>query len=124
MFTSCLHSKSEICNPQSTIEMCRISFSFRLRQSPFHSPVCEKAHILNYKSSVIQKVTSIAPTRLMKDTVEIVCPYCGELNQIYIDYSGGEVQSYYEDCQICCQSWEIKVDLSGDEPVVTVVRSD
>ncbi|MFQ5606224.1 MAG: CPXCG motif-containing cysteine-rich protein [bacterium] len=60
----------------------------------------------------------------MKDTVEITCPYCGEPNEIYIDFSGGVHQSYVEDCQICCQPWEIFVDLTDEEPAVTVRASN
>lgn len=59
----------------------------------------------------------------MQDTVEILCPYCGEPNEIYIDYSGGEIQSYYEDCQVCCRPWEVRLELSEEEPVVTVIQS-
>lgn len=54
----------------------------------------------------------------MKDTVEILCPYCGQANEIYVDFSGGEHQSYIEDCQVCCQPLEIQVDISEDEPIV------
>ena len=57
---------------------------------------------------------------MIQDTQEVRCPYCGQPNEIYIDFSGGEHQSYVEDCQVCCQSWEIVVDLSFEEPVVSV----
>ncbi len=60
----------------------------------------------------------------MKDTVEILCPYCGQPNEIYIDYSGGYVQRYVEDCQVCCRPWEVEIELVEDEPVVRVTRSD
>ncbi len=56
----------------------------------------------------------------MKDIIEINCPYCGEVNEIYIDFSGGMHQSYIEECQICCRSWEIVVDLLENEPAVSV----
>jgi len=59
----------------------------------------------------------------MQDTIEITCPYCGEPNEIFIDFSGGEHQAYVEDCQVCCQPWDVRVDLSEEEPVVTVVQS-
>jgi transposase-like protein len=54
----------------------------------------------------------------MHDTLKVRCPYCGKSNEIYIDFSGGEHQSYVEDCQICCQPWQLEVDLSDEEPVV------
>jgi Cysteine-rich CPXCG len=44
---------------------------------------------------------------------EVICPYCGEIVTIGVDPSGGAVQSYVEDCQVCCQPWQ--VHLSYDE---------
>ncbi|MFQ5708939.1 MAG: CPXCG motif-containing cysteine-rich protein [bacterium] len=60
----------------------------------------------------------------MRDTFEVVCPYCGEVNEIFLDYSGGLTQAYIEDCQVCCRPWEVRIDLSEEEPIVTVVPSD
>jgi len=52
---------------------------------------------------------------------EIICPFCGEPNTIWIDPSGGASQSYVEDCQVCCQAWQVTVRLDDDgEPEVTV----
>ena len=36
------------------------------------------------------------------DVVEIVCPFCGSLDQITIDASGGATQTFVEDCASCC----------------------
>jgi len=60
----------------------------------------------------------------MQDTVEIICPYCGELNEIFLDYSGGDYQQYVEDCQVCCRAWDVRVDISEEEPVVLVATLD
>ena len=60
---------------------------------------------------------------LMQDTLEVLCPYCGESNQIYVDFSGGVLQNYIEDCQVCCQPWQVQIDLSHEEPIV-FVRTD
>ena len=43
----------------------------------------------------------------MEATVE--CPYCGEAVLIAIDPGGGESQEYVEDCQVCCQPWQVTV---------------
>ena len=50
----------------------------------------------------------------METTVS--CPYCGELNVIVVDESAGESQEYVEDCQVCCQPWQVEVmrDRDGD----------
>lgn len=54
----------------------------------------------------------------MQDVVDIICPYCGQRIDIFIDYSGGVYQSYIEDCQVCCQPLQLQIDLSEEEPVV------
>ncbi len=40
---------------------------------------------------------------------EVVCPYCGELVTIGLDPGGGRLQTYVEDCQVCCQPWQVTV---------------
>ena len=40
---------------------------------------------------------------------EVVCPYCGEGVTIGLDPAGGTVQRYVEDCQVCCQPWQVRV---------------
>jgi hypothetical protein len=41
--------------------------------------------------------------------VEVSCPYCGEHVTIGVDPSGGAVQTYIEDCQVCCRPWQVHV---------------
>jgi len=44
------------------------------------------------------------------------CAYCGEWNETTADRSGGRVQSYVEDCQVCCRPNILNVtvdDLEG-----------
>ncbi|RMF67353.1 MAG: CPXCG motif-containing cysteine-rich protein [Calditrichaeota bacterium] len=60
----------------------------------------------------------------MQDTVEVLCPYCGQRNEIFIDYSAGQHQSYVEDCQVCCRSWRVIVVLTEEEPMVNVQSID
>ena len=33
----------------------------------------------------------------------VVCPYCGEENEIAVDPGSGDSQEYIEDCQVCCR---------------------
>jgi Cysteine-rich CPXCG len=40
---------------------------------------------------------------------EVTCPYCGESVTIGLDPSGGRSQAYVEDCQVCCQPWQVHV---------------
>jgi hypothetical protein len=39
----------------------------------------------------------------------VVCPYCGEENEIAVDPGSGDHQDYIEDCQVCCQPWHVTV---------------
>jgi hypothetical protein len=40
---------------------------------------------------------------------EVDCPCCGETVTLGLDPGGGSVQSYVEDCQVCCQPWQVHV---------------
>ena len=48
------------------------------------------------------------------DVHDVECPYCGALNEIVVDASGGASQSYVEDCQVCCRPWEVEVTIDED----------
>jgi len=39
----------------------------------------------------------------------VMCPYCGEPNEIGIDAGGVANQDYVEDCQVCCRPWRVTV---------------
>jgi hypothetical protein len=44
---------------------------------------------------------------------EVVCPYCGETNEVGLDPGSGERQEYVEDCQVCCRPWRVVVSYDG-----------
>ena len=44
----------------------------------------------------------------------VVCPHCGEANEIGLDPGGGPTQEYVEDCQVCCRPWRLTVRYAGD----------
>ncbi len=46
--------------------------------------------------------------------VAIFCPYCGAAIEIALDPSGGGRQDYVEDCQVCCQPWNVRVQYRRD----------
>ena len=58
----------------------------------------------------------------MRCEFTIVCPYCGEQVEIYLepDVRGTLIQ----DCEVCCQPWRVRVSGTGDEREVDVTRSD
>jgi len=39
----------------------------------------------------------------------VLCPYCGEINEIALDPGSGSEQEYVEDCQVCCRPWQVAV---------------
>jgi Cysteine-rich CPXCG len=41
---------------------------------------------------------------------QVQCPYCGEAFETLIDLSAGSA-TYIEDCQVCCQPIEFKVEV-------------
>jgi hypothetical protein len=51
-------------------------------------------------------------------SAEVVCPYCGEPNTVFVDPGSGEHQSYTEDCQVCCQPWCVSVHYRTDGTAV------
>ena len=57
----------------------------------------------------------------MQDTANIFCPYCGEINEIFLDFSGGLSQQYREECQVCCRSWEVHIDIKAGKPEIKIV---
>jgi hypothetical protein len=44
----------------------------------------------------------------------VLCPYCGEINEIALDPGSGTQQEYVEDCQVCCQPWKVTVHYYPD----------
>jgi hypothetical protein len=58
----------------------------------------------------------------MDDQFAVVCPYCGEEGQIYIEpeVSGTLVI----DCEVCCNPWQVTVYWDGEDRSVDVRRGD
>ncbi len=44
----------------------------------------------------------------------ILCPYCGEENEVPLDAGSGARQQYVEDCQVCCRPWRVTVRYAAD----------
>ena len=42
-------------------------------------------------------------------SAEVICPYCGESVEITVDPGGGSFQQYVEDCEVCCNPWQVNV---------------
>ena len=48
------------------------------------------------------------------DAVLVVCPHCGEANELSLDPGGGSEQEYVEDCTVCCRPWRVTVRYGAD----------
>ena len=42
------------------------------------------------------------------------CPHCGERLEIWVDPSAGALQSYVEDCHVCCRPNLLTVRIGSD----------
>ena len=58
----------------------------------------------------------------MQDQFIIIRPYCGESVEIYLepDVEGNLVQ----DCEVCCNPWEVNVWTDGEDRHIDVSRTD
>jgi len=45
--------------------------------------------------------------------IDLQCPYCAEPMLVRLDLSAGN-QQYVEDCQVCCQPMQIRVNMQDD----------
>jgi len=50
-----------------------------------------------------------------KTSAAVVCPFCGEAEELYVDLGGGEQQTYTEDCAVCCRPRVVHVE-AGEFP--------
>jgi len=58
----------------------------------------------------------------MDDLFPVTCPYCGENLEIYLEpeMSG----SFVQDCEVCCNPWQLRITWDGGERYVDVGRAD
>ena len=58
----------------------------------------------------------------METDFEVICPYCGEAVAIYLerDVSG----TFVQDCEVCCNPWQVYVERDGDDRHVSLRRAD
>lgn len=58
----------------------------------------------------------------MQENFRITCPYCGERVEIYLepDVEGSLVQ----DCEVCCNPWQLEVWVDDGARRVSVARAD
>jgi hypothetical protein len=57
-------------------------------------------------------------------TANVACPYCGEVVSISVDPGGGSFQQYVEDCEVCCNPWQLSVRYVDGTPVAEASALD
>jgi Cysteine-rich CPXCG len=57
----------------------------------------------------------------METTREVICPYCGQIQTIFLDLSVPH-QDYIEDCQVCCQPIEFRVTVEREGGISVEAR--
>jgi hypothetical protein len=58
----------------------------------------------------------------MTSEFPVTCPYCGEEVDIYLE---PEVRgSLVQDCEVCCNPWNVRVTWDGTDRSVEVSRAD
>jgi hypothetical protein len=58
----------------------------------------------------------------MPDFFPVVCPYCGEEGEIYVEPDVGG--RFVQDCEVCCNPWTVRVVVEDDERRVELSRAD
>lgn len=53
-------------------------------------------------------------------SADVACPYCGEIVSVSLDPGGGSFQQYVEDCEVCCNPWQVSVRFIDGQASVDV----
>jgi Cysteine-rich CPXCG len=54
----------------------------------------------------------------------VTCPYCAEKVSITLDPGSGESQEYVEDCEVCCQPWNVRVEYADDGTATVTIAPE
>ena len=57
-------------------------------------------------------------------SADVVCPYCAESVTISVDPGSGSLQEYVEDCEVCCNPWQVTVRFVEGIPMVELTALD
>ena len=58
----------------------------------------------------------------MDDVFLVMCPYCGEQVEIYLEPDVGG--SFVQDCEVCCNPWRVRVTGRRGDRSVEIARAD
>jgi len=51
---------------------------------------------------------------MLESDQEFNCPYCGEVNSLRLDPTGGKRQVLVTDCEVCCRPIKITAELDAE----------
>ncbi len=58
----------------------------------------------------------------MRENFLVDCPYCGETVEIFLE---AEIEgSLVQDCEVCCNPWQLRVWNETGERQLSVTRAD
>ncbi len=61
---------------------------------------------------------------MIYNSIEIFCPYCGEVNTIDAEISGNVSEQLISDCEICCRPIEIILKADADGNIFAEVKNE
>ncbi len=56
----------------------------------------------------------------MQTIADYMCAFCGEINTTFVDLSGGNSQTYIEDCQVCCRPNRLYLTVDEESLELTI----
>ena len=60
----------------------------------------------------------------LEQNEHFLCPYCGQANELLVDVTGGAIQEFVVDCEVCCAPIAVRVNVRGDEVLAVDVRKE
>ena len=60
--------------------------------------------------------------REVDDHFLVICPYCGEEMEIYVEPETRGV--LVQDCEVCCNPWHVQVEDDGETRSLYIGRAD
>ncbi len=59
---------------------------------------------------------------MTEDSFFVICPYCGEEVETLLE--ADILGSFVQDCEVCCNPWQLRVWFDGEDRYVDVARAD
>jgi len=60
----------------------------------------------------------------LEQNEQFLCPYCGQTNELPVDVSGGSIQEFVVDCEVCCAPITVRLKIRGEDVIALDVRKE